>query len=84
MPIPLKNLRLETLENRLDKFRRTIPVGQGFEIEELVQTIGGSYAHISKTIREKNWGLRIINGRHRMAIILVNPKDIPKNAHQTR
>jgi len=83
MPIKIHEIVRGDLRMRMDAFRKTIPSGQGYEIEELIDIIKGSSSQLRKVITSNGWGLRFKNNSDRDAWLLVNPKDLKKYADKS-
>ena len=82
MPIKIHEIVRGDLRTRMDAFRKTIPSGQGYEIEELISIVNGSASRIREIVKAEKWGIRYNNDSGNDAWLLVNPKDLKKYADQ--
>lgn len=83
MPIKIHDLVPGDLRTRIDAFRKTIPSGQGYEIEELIPIVKGSASSIRAVIAFQKFGIRFKNASGNDAWLLVNPKDLKKYADKS-
>lgn len=80
MPIKIHTIVRGDLRTRMDAFRKTIPSGQGYELEELMPIINCSVTRAREVIKAEKWGIRFKNDNGNDAWLLVNPKDLKKYA----
>lgn len=81
MPTKISNAVQGSPKERLDKFRQTIPDGEGYSYNELatLSGISASRNRIADIVRENRWGIEQYDVRaRRMTQFLVNPKMLAK------
>jgi hypothetical protein len=84
MPVNIASMPVDSLESRLDAFRKTIPAGQGYTTGELARMpeISAKDGRIRECIARKNWGVRRRIGSV-TTWILLNPRDLKKYADKS-
>ena len=76
MPIKISSAASsETAASRLDKFRQTIPDGEGYTGKELAALLELSESRLRAALNHSNWTImQLINGH--LTRVLVNPKTL--------
>lgn len=83
MPIKIQRISKDSLQERLDAFRRTIKDDEGWDIDELaaIVELDGAPSSIRQIIQKMGWGLKIpCHKSSNPKTVLVNPKTLAKHA----